>query len=329
MPLTAAAGRALLAVFGVTACLVVAGCGESRQSTAPPAVTHAEARQVFERFTERASAARERLSVPAGRSLTMGADAETTAAKFRTAKQSDRTLPRYTYSEPRFFIPRLAHHPKWFVAVASRSGGDGTATQLLVFAKPQPQDAWRRALAPVLDDRTTLPAPMLDEDGYAAAAPAHDDGLTANPQAVPSLQAALAEEGPENPAAQVMAPGPYTTGRYEADEGTERVINPAGFKLGSTYHATDHPVYALRTASGGALVLYAVSHDKYFLPRSPDSGATLPVPSELTALAGTSRVGERLEYTEVHQHVAVDPPKGEGKCRVVGYAGEVTSVQAD
>jgi hypothetical protein len=259
-------------------------------------------------------------------SWTDDGQAQLTAAEFRKAAFTGDPVPRYDYSGQKFYVPRLTKYPKWFVVTADRARKDvpgavktGKQDMLLAFVRKSAESRWRLSLATAPDKpaRETPAAKkatqiVVDKDGYATPLATFDIGLTIQPRIVPAMQATLAEEGPESLAAKVLGTGPYTSGYYARDQLNERRDNERGLAYDSVYAATGFPIYPLRTANGGALVLYALSKDTVTFVKDKQRGR-LSVPRDAAHLLDTIVLKDELRVMETLQFAATVPAKPPGR----------------
>jgi hypothetical protein len=280
-------------------------------------------------------------------SWTEDGQAQLTAAEFRKAAFTGDPVARYDYSGQKFYVPRLTKFPKWFVVTADRARKDApgkadTQQVLMAFVRKYPESRWRLSLATSPDEQAMdTPAAkkamqiVVDKDGYATPLATFDIGLTIQPRIVPAMQATLAEEGPESLAAKVMSTGPYTSGYYAGDQLNERRDNERGLAYDSVYAATGFPIYPLRTADGGGLVLYALSKDTVTFVKDKQRGR-LTVPRETAHLLDTIVLKDELRVMETLQFAAVVPAKPPGrqdqtlagdqpKAAVIGAGGAVVT----
>jgi len=156
--------------------------------------------------------------------------------------------------------------------------------------------------------------------------------LLAQPDATGPLQAAVVDDGPASAAAKAVAAGPLTTGLYlaardRADIGLEV---PAGDVYQWSMEGTPYPAFALRTADGGALVLYAmylnstVAVPGYINDANPiQPGAAIKVPQDLLPLlpSGQPSPRVRLAAQTLFSFAAIDPPATSSKITVLAIGG--------
>ncbi len=246
-------------------------------------------------------------------------------------------MPRYAYSGQRLYVPRLTQYPKWFVVTADRTtaGAPGGArgdkrAVLMAFVRKSSDSRWRLSLSALLDPKLKEPEITVGQDGYATALATFDVGLTIQPRIVPGMQATLAEEGPESLATKVMRAGPHTSGYYLKDRRNEARDKERGLAYDTVYAATGFPIFSLRTADGGGLVLYALSRNTVTFVKDKEHGH-LSVPRNAAHLLDTIVLEDELDVTETLQFataVPAKPPAAKNKTAVPGKAAAKASVVA-
>jgi hypothetical protein len=263
--------------------------------------------------------------------------AQLNAAEFRKAAFTGDPVPRYAYSGQRFFVPRLTQYPKWFVVTADRTpasppgaaagsgGADGRQQDadqagkrrageekvIMAFVRKSADSRWRLSLSTLLDPKVKQPQITVGKDGYATPLATFDIGLVIQPRIVPAMQATLAEEGPESLATKVMRTGSHTSGYYIKDQRNEQRDKERGLAYDSVYAATGFPIFSLRTADGGGLVLYALSRNTVTFVKDKQHGH-LSVPRNAAHLLDTIILKDELDVTETLQFAATVPAKPPG-----------------
>ncbi|HEU5156168.1 MAG TPA: hypothetical protein VFU43_04175 [Streptosporangiaceae bacterium] len=245
--------------------------------------------------------------------------AQLIAAEFRKAAFTGDPVPRYAYAGQRFYVPRLTEYPKWFVVTAGRTiatggragEGRGKRTVLMAFVRKSADSRWRLSLSTLLDPKVKQPQIVVGDDGYATPLATFDVGLTIQPRIVPAMQATLAEEGPESLATKVMRTGSHTSGYYLKDQRAKQRDKERGLAYDSVYAATGFPIFALRTADGGGLVLYALSRNTVTFVKDKGNGR-LSVPRDAAHLLDTIVLKDELDVTETLQFAATVPAKPAG-----------------
>jgi hypothetical protein len=259
---------------------------------------------------------------------------------------------QYTYGTPTFYLPEPAGYPLFFVADVTRAvkgvnpaedavapvtsaGGpqvpvDGRV--LMLFEQSAAAGPWQLASTSQFPSGMTLPRLATDKNGHITQVPLTSTDLLAQPYAAGPLQAAVVDDGPASAAAKAVAAGPLTTAMYQAARarsGTGLQV-PRGDIYQWNMEGTAYPAFALRTANGGALVLYAmylnstVTVPSYINKGDPiDPGPPIEVPLDLSPLlpAGQPAPRVELEAQELFSFAAVDPTAGAAKIQVIAIGG--------
>jgi hypothetical protein len=256
---------------------------------------------------------------------------------------------QYTYATPTFYLPEPAGYPRFFVADVSRAvngvnPAEGMATWvgeaevpvdgrvLMLFEQSTASGPWQLASTSQFPSGLTLPSLATEKNGYIPQVPLTSTDLLAQPYATGPLQAAVVDDGPASAAASAVAAGPLTTALYQGAR--DRVGTGLQAPRGDIYQwameGTAYPAFALRTANGGALVLYAmylnstVAVPSYIDKGDPiDPGPPIEVPLALSFLlpAGQPAPRVELEAQELLSFAAIDPPAGAAKIQVVAIGG--------
>ncbi|MFG1703613.1 hypothetical protein ACFLIM_10500 [Nonomuraea sp. M3C6] len=303
----------------------VAASASPSPTLPPPAVTRAEAAEVFDEITVTDDTLRVKSDLQ-GRlalalDLTTGGQTPLTVAAYLSTGGAP---PRYRWGAPTLFVPRFgqAERAPWFSALATRNG----RPTLLTFAK---SDRWRLSSAAQLLPGQELPKIKLDADGYAAAVAPDDKTVTISPQFMGPVHASVAETGSAGVTAGLIAGGPYTTEVAEqiaTDRGTAK---DGGLGYDSIFSADNWPVYALRTENGGALIQYSLSRNTS-TKNMTDKSYIIPVPEEAGWAMTDSTVRLSLKLTEVHQYATAVPPlTAPAAAAVIAHDGALTRASGD
>jgi len=329
----AAIGPAALAALAV---LAVQGCApaappaaSAAHATADAGVRHdlsiATAQGVYQEYLEESDAAAAQGDVTAG--LAHVADAQWAQVKgqYTALATAGTAVPRYQYSAPQFYVPAESRYPQWFAVSAQRRADTGGAavTTLLVFERAKPALAWTLNGSATLDQGQTLPAIAKDPDGYAIAVPTTATGLTLTPNVVGATQAAVADEGPANPAAAVTGAGPQTTGLYAAQAAHAQAEAAQGLRYQWLLAGAPFPQFDLALAGGGALVLYGMYLNTTTEHPNLVQGSPIPVPAAFTPLlAAPTEVGYHAVYANwTYQFAAIDPSASAPNAKIDVIAG--------
>jgi len=329
-----------------------------------PALTQTQASQAFDAYVAASNQAaatddgKLALSVVTGAqqslvSATLKSHAASSTSGDTSAYSStlgiDLALGQYAYGTPTFYLPEQAGYPHFFVADVTRAlavkgvSKDATASvggaqvpvdgqALMAFEQSAAAGPWQLASVAQFPSGTTLPRLATDKDGYIPQVPLTSTELLAQPYATGPLQAAVVDDGPASAAAKAVAAGPLTTGLYQAarDRADGGLEVPAGDVYQWSMEGTPYPAFALRTADGGALVLYAmylnstVAVPGYFDDASPiQPGAPIKIPLDALPLlpSGQPSPRIRLEAQSLFSFAAIDPLATSSKITVLAIGG--------
>jgi hypothetical protein len=225
----------------------------------------------------------------------------------------------------------------WFAALVERQdAAGGRRTALLAFMRQFENSRWQLSFASLLYTATpdsVNGAPLgvaLDDEGYATPLPTRDDSLAISPHLMAPLHATIAEEGPAGFAAGLIAGGPQTTGYFTEFGEAKPAAKRLGLLYDSIFGATEFPIYALRTADGGAVVLYSLSRTTSWQAQTANALGVVPVPENARWKVGRPVVRRKLRVIETQQYVAHVQPHGATRLsEVVGFDGAVTSVTGE
>ncbi|GAA3444408.1 hypothetical protein [Planomonospora venezuelensis] len=237
--------------------------------------------------------------------------------------RSGEDLPGHTWGEPRLLVPRLERGPLWFAAVVDRRDGDGESRSAVLTVTGQGGKDWRISSLSLLD--SALPEIALDAEGYATALGEDDPGVQISPRLMAPLHATTAEEGSAGFAAGLIAEGPHTTAHATEITATRAAEKGGCLGYGSIFAAAGYPVHALRTADGGALIMYSLIRTTTWTAKVYPCGelrAKVPEGREPDAAPL-----EEVRTVETQQYVSTVPPKTSRElARIIGYAGGITKV---
>ena len=268
------------------------GAGTGAAGTASPAITAAQARQVFDRYVATAAkAVSPRLASPllslvtgveqavltatrASHGVVMNGSPSNAQGAYSSSLSVQPDVAVYTYGAPTFYLPAAAGYPRFFVASVNRAlrGTDSPATgaggaqvppdgpALMLFEQAGARAPWLLASISQLPSGVTLPKLATGSAGYVPTVPLSDASLVAQPVDAGPLQAGVVDDGQASAATRAVADGPLTTGMYQgAVDHAGGLRAPRGDVYQWELDGSSLPRFALRTAAGGALVFYAMS----------------------------------------------------------------------
>jgi len=361
---------AALAAVGCTSGPPGPGAARARGSTAgaaAPAITAAQARQVWDHYVA-ASAEAVKTGNPAlalaletgpQRAYDLATDTaarKTPGTSASALRQARAGLAPRAYTTPAFSLPEQSGYPRFFVADATRkltsdysSGAaapisvDGAAIrpfgpELMLFEQASAGKPWLLASTSNLAVGETLPKLAADNAGYARTVAPTAGTQLAQPDYVGALQAAVVDDGPANAATKAVADGPLTTGLYQgAVDHTGDLTAPPGDAYQWELDGSSYPQFALRTAAGGALVFYAMTltttvavPDVINKANPIHSGPPIQVPADLRPLLPPGQPAPlvQLQAQQTLSFAAIDPAKGTAKIAVIAMGGGLTSASS-
>jgi hypothetical protein len=357
---------AALATVGCTSVPPGPGAASARGSTAgaaAPAITAAQARQVWDRYVAAGAEAVKTgnpalaLALETGPQRAYDSATDTAARKTLGTSASARAgLVPPAYTAPAFSLPEQSGYPRFFVADATRkltsdysSGAaapisvDGAAIrplgpELMLFEQASAGKPWLLASTSSLAVGETLPKLAADNAGYIPTVAPTAGTQLAQPDYVGALQAAVVDDGPANAATKAVADGPLTTGLYQgAVDHTGDLTAPPGDAYQWELDGSSYPRFALRTAAGGALVFYAMTltttvavPDVINKANPIHSGPPIRVPADVRPLLPPGQPAPlvQLSSDQTLSFAAVDPAPGAAKVQVIAMGGGLTSASA-
>jgi hypothetical protein len=305
---------ALAAVIG----LAVQGCTSSAApanaaSSADYGVTMADAESAYSSYVTVSDTAAAHGNSVLGLSIVADAQWSVVHSQYAALSVAGTPVPRYQYGKPVFYVPALTTYPQWFMVGVPRSTEQGghlgaPVNTLMLFERRGPGQAWALNGSAVLDQ--ALPPIARDSAGYAIDMTTSDPRLLLRPDVVGATQAAVVDEGPANASITVIANGPLTTGLYAAQADFARAQAAKGLQYQWLLGGTAYPQFELRTADGGALVLYAMYLNTSNTHPNLVSGSPIPIPAVVKPLLLTpNEVGYHGVWANwTYEYVAYDPP---------------------
>lgn len=306
------------------------------------AVTAAQAHQVFSGYVSQTANALATGDQRAALGLTQFTQWDELNTAFLTAAAGHTTVKPDRYAAPLFYLPVQNGYPQWFVASARRTAPASspaslagvtqatTGQVLMLFEKRAAKLPWELTGSVQLQPGQQLPKLATTADGTVETVPL-DDSTTylARPDVVGPLQAAVVDDGPASPATAAVASGPFTTGIYTRQAA---IKHPSGDVRQWELEGSKYDRFALRTASGGAVVFYAMylnattevpaelAEDSDVSPGQP---ITVP-PGFLPLLKPGAPVARKRLITQYSlAFAAIDPPASatNAKIQVIAMGG--------
>ncbi|MBB4914380.1 hypothetical protein [Streptosporangium saharense] len=238
-------------------------------------------------------------------------------------------LPHYTWGKPELLVPRVQWDPFWFAAVVEREDSKGEKRSAVLVMTKYGEHEWYLSSTSLLDPEERVPEIAKDAGGYATELDDDDPTTAISPRLMAPLHATSAEEGSAGFAAGLIEKGPHTTGYAEEIAGKRPKYKGDCLGYDSIFGASNYPVHALRTADGGAMVMYSLIRTTTVTAKI-EPCADIRVPPNAERLASATGARKELRTVETQQYVSTVPAKtGRGPARVIGYLGGVTKVSAN
>jgi hypothetical protein len=292
---------------------------------------------VFNAFWPRFEHLHKNYSRSAARSLTTGAELRAQLFFRGTAWPPITRLTR-----EKFYVPRLTSYPRWFWAAGQQATGRADG-HLFVMVQAGPGAPWRTAMS--LYDlasagrmlhylATTL---TIDRQGYASIVPGSDTSLDITPAAMPVAYARYLDHADSSFERHWFQDGPNTTGYISLERGILRGAGQDGWRDTDHQATAGLPEYALRLASGGAIVIFATDDTAGWTARSSSALLTASTqaerkdipPAQFLQRLGIASVtaGIRVSTVAVDRVLAFVQPRGIGYIYVLINNGSATSVR--
>jgi hypothetical protein len=305
--------------------LLTAGCGGANPGRAvqahgtgrsPSILTIAQARYAFTAFADRDDRLTPATYIRLLPQLTAPPDEGMlllSALHPLSSSLSSNDLRTGRLRETKFYVPRIAGYPRWFVVVGKAPHGDNA----LVMVRPSLARPWRESMV-INDQAPTAPLAssfrqvLLNRAGYARTAAA-DPGLAASPAQAPAKYASLLDGS--RAAARLFVPGAATTGWVAADRARTVLAAQRGWRLRSSYRPVALPWYALRCRGGGMLELFTVQATRTWTgisaaPVISLGGGGLPIGDVTAGHLTKARPGTTVHETDLYEMLAMVPPMG-------------------
>ncbi|MDT0264786.1 hypothetical protein RM844_00625 [Streptomyces sp. DSM 44915] len=265
---TAGLFMALAAVTSLSGCMTVHG-----ETAVVPAATEDEAEQVLERYFEVTNEARRTYDAELNATVEAGALAEingagltaqgalaeeAAAAEGEEGAEGEETdgAAQLSYANPRFLIPQQAGWPKFFMVDTEIEGNE--SRWLLTFSRNSVDEEWKARYLSVLQP-SAIPEFAEDEDGYLEdiQIASEDTGLSVVPGELGTAYTEYLDQGQGS-----FLGGPYTSEVLAAREAAAEDPASSTDFADVPSEQDAHPTFAVRTADGGALVLFTMRMDE-------------------------------------------------------------------
>jgi len=291
--------------------------------TAPP-LTLAAARQVLAAYTaanNTANAARnaaELATVETG-----GSDAIDATSYALQQAAGAKPFPAFAPVSATYYIPRseAAGGTRWFAVLVANAFSTApkkvTSTEYLLFTQAAAGAPWRNTVEPYLLAGATAPQIAIGADGLATAVSLTAPSLAAVPGQLATLTAGSMDG--VGGGVFVSTVSPVLIDRVDQKFWRGKLPGTRVHDAHAAAAGTAGQTFALRTASGGALVFYTDSAEVTF---TPPAGTTVRLNIPGLYSPNQPLASARLSYLD--QLAAYDPPAGAGAATVIGSYSGVT-----
>ncbi|WP_311765442.1 hypothetical protein [Streptomyces zingiberis] len=230
----------------------------------------------------------------------------------------------YDLASTDVYIPRFtARQQRWFAAV-TYSGKNDKYARVLVMAEQATTRRWEMVAAVDLDDKKQLPKIALDADGYATAVDATSTKNVAAP--VDVLRDAVLDNfatGGDLTGKKVFTTTKTSTRQIKVHDDTLHKFGSRGTTQFSAAATEFTGSYALRTADGGALVVFAHTHTQR--DAVAHSGLQIVPDKDDRAWLG-DKPSPYFTYTFTCSDVATVPTTPD-KSKLIGYTCRRTAAE--
>lgn len=320
----AALAGALAMAASLSGCVTVHG-----ENAVVPAASKAEARRALERYVKVSNEAYASYDSGLNETIEKGPlgaiDNAALYAQHQLSPEGDEDYEPLEVSDTRYHIPQQAGWPKFFVVDTATNRSEDR--WLMVFTRDSIDEKWKATYLAVLP-ADEIPEFATDGDGYLQDIPAGGgSGLAIAPDELSASYAGTltGDGGMAGDGYLQTGEGPFADGPYTSELLAERDASNSSPEYEMQYRdwaaeeAENAPV-AIRTADGGALVLFASHHsDKQTVVpgRSPSVDPLVEELMEGTAETSVTRTWVAMQAALV--------PEGEGDTVILDRRSGVVS----
>ncbi|MQA97288.1 MAG: hypothetical protein GEV11_22585 [Streptosporangiales bacterium] len=293
-----------------------------------PALSAAEAKRVVVTWARAFNRAAKKYDIKAAEKIETGALLEGHRAEFKIMRINDLLVPPMRATSD-VTIPRFTGWPKWFTATMT-SKGETTVVDQVVFVQLARGGPWQAASDTVVDRKVTKALGRgVNAPADAEVVPAGDTTLRIAPGRLAAAHAHAARYGARSPHTKLFGSASETAGEYAELMKAHRLFKKNGWSGRTTVYGSAHPMYALRTASGGAVAFYAVDRKATYKRVKGDMSFSWSggIGKLYPALLGREYAEDEFTRVERTEYATYIPPQGKGKVHVL--ASRWTPVSAE
>lgn len=307
-----------LAVLAASGCVSVNG-----EDAVVPSVSRSGAEAVLKEFTATSNRANKELDLELNARIETGVLGDIDEGTLRVRRDADPGgLADYKplrLTDTRYLVPELAGWPKWFVADTANNRDRNR--WLLAFTRDGADEDWKASYLTVVEP-DLLPDLVLGEDGHAEAVPLDGTGLAVAPGKLSAEYADYLQDG----RSALFARGPHTDRLRKAREKEKRTPRYVTQYADRAAPGEGYEPFALRTADGGALVLFATRHTWKV---TAATGVPLPEPGAYTTALMSGTPKRSITRTAVAEQTAVVGVGADGTVDIVNRIQSVVSARGE
>ena len=283
----------------------------------------------MDRYVQASNAANASRSITLLRAAEVGSSLAIDTAIYRADRVLDpsdksKATP-LCYQQEATFVPRLAGYPRWF-AIQAMPSYPRADPALLVFVQRRASQPWLQSALIDLGPADAMPKLAYDGSGNVLAVPVDSAaGLLAAPSAVAAAQAGYLTGGKPLASGPRLSADPWTAELIDAARTDAKRLSVA--TVTDRYRPVGRPMFALRTADQGAVVVYVLKRS--FDAELASGSSVWRLAGMFGALAGTDALRARTLHVEwLYQWLVYVPPAGDeaAEVRVLGRSGGLTEV---
>lgn len=283
-----------------------------------PALTPAQAKRTVVSWSKAFNRAAKKYDIKAAEKIETGALLEGHRAEFKILKFNDLKVPPMSATRD-LTIPKFTGWPKWFT-VTMTSAAETPVVDQVIFVQQKKDGPWQAASDTVVDKK------VLKKLGSAVAAPADaevvpagDASLAIAPSRLPMAHAHAIRYGPRSPYAKLFGRTVDVPGEFKELVDAHKLFTKHRWTGRMTVYGSPHPVYVLRTPSGGAVAFYSVDTRAAYKRSKGDISFSWNggIGKLYPALIGREYAEDEITRVERSEYAAYIPPKGEGRIQIV------------
>ncbi|GAA2606262.1 hypothetical protein GCM10010411_45540 [Actinomadura fulvescens] len=274
---------------------------------------------VLTRFAARSNLLHRTLDRRTAATAYTGSSLQMELAKYRVFKANRVRFQQARYGAIVGATPKFSAHPKWFFAAMTDRGTRPAVRDIVVFVQDKPGGPWLAAYTPLATKPVSGPlVPGIDVADVPDVVPPGDPSLAMPPVQVSAALADVINQGGRSPHLRAFAVPAWAKTKRTSLMSDRKTFRSLGWRGEASYSASQAPVYAVRTKSGGALVWTAVELKEDFRRAGGGRGVTWKHSTWgdlFKPFTGRSSMKKAITTVERIEVLAYVPPRGRGKVR--------------